>query len=48
VGNPIKLSESPTEVRASPLLGEHTDEILKSVVGWSDTEIVAARKEGAI
>ncbi len=29
VGNPIKLSESPTEVRASPLLGEHTDEILK-------------------
>jgi formyl-CoA transferase len=48
VGNPIKLSDSPTEVRASPLLGEHTDEILKSVVGWSDTEITAARKEGAI
>jgi hypothetical protein len=29
-------------------LGEHTDEILKSIVGWSDTEIAAARKEGAI
>jgi formyl-CoA transferase len=48
VGNPIKLSDSPTEVRRSPLLGEHTDEILKSIVGWSDAEIAAARKEGAI
>jgi hypothetical protein len=29
-------------------LGEHTDEILRSIVGWSDAEIAAARKEGAI
>src|SRR5580698_9306118 len=28
VGNPIKLSDSPADVRRSPLLGEHTDEIL--------------------
>ena len=28
VGNPIKLSDSPTEVKRSPLLGEHTDEVL--------------------
>jgi formyl-CoA transferase len=48
VGNPIKLSDSPTEVKPSPLLGEHTDEILKSIVGWSDSEIAAARKEGAV
>ena len=48
VGNPIKLSDSPTEVKPSPLLGEHTDEILKSVVGWSEAEIAAARKEGAV
>src|ERR1019366_10441181 len=33
VGNPIKLSDSPSDVRRSPLLGEHTDEILKSVLG---------------
>ena len=28
VGNPIKMSDSPTEVRRSPLLGEHTEEVL--------------------
>ena len=48
VGNPIKLSDSPTAVIRSPLLGEHTDEILKSIVGWNDSEIEAARKEGAV
>jgi formyl-CoA transferase len=48
VGNPIKLSESPSDVVRSPLLGEHTDEILKSVVGLSDEDIAAAREAGAI
>jgi formyl-CoA transferase len=48
VGNPIKLSDSPTEVRRSPLLGEHTDEVLKTVVGLSEGEIQEAHKEGAI
>jgi formyl-CoA transferase len=48
VGNPIKLSDSPTDVQPSPLLGEHTDEILKSIVGWNDAEIAAARKAGAV
>jgi formyl-CoA transferase len=48
VGNPIKLSDSPTEVKPSPSLGEHTDEILKSVLGLSAAEIAAAREQGAI
>jgi formyl-CoA transferase len=48
VGNPIKLSDSPTEVKRSPLLGEHTEDVLKSIVGWSEAEIESARKQGAI
>ena len=48
IGNPIKLSDSVAQVRRSPLLGEHTDEILKEVVGLDDNEITAAREEGAI
>jgi formyl-CoA transferase len=41
VGNPIKLSDSPTEVKRSPLLGEHTGEILNSILGLDDDEISA-------
>ena len=48
VGNPIKLSDSPSDVRRSPLLGEHTDEVLRDVLGMKDDEIQAARKQGAI
>ena len=48
VGNPIKLSDSPSDVTRSPLLGEHTDEILKEIVGLSDEEIKSAREEGAV
>ena len=48
VGNPIKLSDSPSNVTRSPLLGEHTDEILKEIVGLSDEEIKSAREEGAV
>jgi formyl-CoA transferase len=28
VGNPIKMSDSPSDVKRSPLLGEHTDEVI--------------------
>jgi formyl-CoA transferase len=48
VGNPIKLSDSPTEVKRSPLLGEHTGEILESVLGLDDDEIEEAQNQGAI
>ena len=48
VGNPIKLSDSPTDVKRSPLLGEHTGEILRSILGLDDEEIEDARKDGAI
>jgi formyl-CoA transferase len=48
VGNPIKLSDSPAEVVRSPLLGEHTVEILRSVVEFNDSEIETARQQGAI
>ncbi|WP_042704215.1 formyl-CoA transferase [Azospirillum sp. B506] len=48
VGNPIKLSDSPTEVTRSPLLGEHTDEILRDVLGFSEREIVDIHDSGAI
>ena len=48
VGNPIKLSDSPTEVRRSPLLGEHTDEILRDVLGYSEADVGQIRGSGAV
>jgi formyl-CoA transferase len=47
VGNPIKLSDSPTDVKRSPLLGEHTDEILLEL-GYSKKDIESARAERAV
>ena len=48
VGNPIKLSDSAGEVRRSPLLGEHTVDVLRNILGMKDDEINAARQQGAI
>jgi formyl-CoA transferase len=42
VGNPIKLSDSPTEVERSPLLGEHTEEVLHEL-GYSVADISTLR-----
>ena len=48
VGNPIKLSDSPADVRRSPLLGEHTEEILRKVLGYSEKELAEIKSSGAI
>jgi formyl-CoA transferase len=48
VGNPVKMSDSITEVRRSPLLGEHTEEILTEVLGYSAEEYAAIKSSGAI
>jgi formyl-CoA transferase len=48
VGNPIKLSDSPAVVKRSPLLGEHTEEILKEFCKMSEDEIKAVKEAGAV
>ena len=47
VGNPIKMSDSPTEVTRSPLLGEHTEEVLTQL-GYSKDDIATLRNERVI
>lgn len=47
VGNPIKLSNSPTEVKRSPLLGEHTQEVLRDVLKFDESRIAAITESGA-
>ena len=48
VGNPIKLSDSASDVQRSPLLGEHTDEILSKVLKFDDARIAEIKSSGAV
>ena len=44
VGSPMRFSATPIEYRlAPPLLGEHTDEVLRGVLGKSDAELARLR-----
>ncbi|OPY05008.1 MAG: Succinyl-CoA:(R)-benzylsuccinate CoA-transferase subunit BbsF [Syntrophaceae bacterium PtaB.Bin038] len=47
--SPIRMSETPGEVYApAPLLGQHTDEVLKALLGYDDETIAQLKREGVI
>jgi len=48
VGCPIVLSDSPIEIKTSPLLGQHSTEILREVMGYDDKQLEQLRAEGVI
>ncbi len=46
---PLALSETPATIRlAPPLLGEHTDEVLRELLGYSDARLAELHAHGAI
>jgi crotonobetainyl-CoA:carnitine CoA-transferase CaiB-like acyl-CoA transferase len=49
VASPLKLSGTPVRTdRVPPLLGEHTDEILREVLGCPPERIAALRAQGVV
>jgi crotonobetainyl-CoA:carnitine CoA-transferase CaiB-like acyl-CoA transferase len=49
VGPPLRMSETPGTVRTpAPLLGEHTDTVLRERLGVSDDDLAALRRAGVI
>ncbi len=48
VGCPVKLSDSPAVVVRSPLLGEHTEQILREVLGYRGDEVAQIWDSGAL
>jgi crotonobetainyl-CoA:carnitine CoA-transferase CaiB-like acyl-CoA transferase len=48
-GFPYLLSGTPAEIRhPPPLLGQHTEQVLKELLAYSDAEVSALREQGAI
>jgi CoA:oxalate CoA-transferase len=48
-GNPIKLSRSSEEsFSAAPYIGAHTDQVLRELLGYTDTAIAALKQQGAV
>jgi formyl-CoA transferase len=49
VGSPLKFSDTPvTPQRHPPLLGEHTDEVLTTVLGYSAEQVAQLREQGVV
>lgn len=49
VGSPIRLSETPGEVYTpAPLLGEHSEQVLKDILGYTKAEIELLKRENVI
>ncbi|MGH7917541.1 MAG: formyl-CoA transferase, partial [Candidatus Binataceae bacterium] len=48
VGCPLVLSDSPVEVKTAPLLGEHTAEVLRELLGYDEAQMRELRARGVV
>jgi crotonobetainyl-CoA:carnitine CoA-transferase CaiB-like acyl-CoA transferase len=49
VRNPVTFSQTPVDLRqAPPRLGEHTEEVLRGLLGYSREEVVGLRAAGVV
>ena len=49
VGSPIKMSKSPEQLtNPVPSLGQHTDEVLRDLLGYTDEQVANAREAGVV
>jgi len=46
--SPLRLSDSPVAARRAPLFGEHTEEVLRSLAGYTAEEVAALKRKGVI
>ena len=46
--SPLRLSDSPVTPRRAPLFGEHTEDVLRSLAGYTAEEVAALRRKGVV
>ena len=47
-GWPVRVDGRPTQVKSSPMLGEHTEQVLSDWLGLSAQAVAALKAEGAL
>ncbi|HYB44055.1 MAG TPA: CoA transferase, partial [Candidatus Methylomirabilis sp.] len=48
IGSPLRMSDSPTELAAAPLFGQHTEEVLTTLAGYTEDEVQRLRERGVV
>jgi crotonobetainyl-CoA:carnitine CoA-transferase CaiB-like acyl-CoA transferase len=49
IGSPVNMSETPAEITSpAPLLGQHSEEVLKNILNLSEDDLASLKKENAI
>jgi formyl-CoA transferase len=48
IGSPVRLSDSPIEVSPAPLFGEHTEDVLRTLAGYSADDVQRLREKGVL
>jgi formyl-CoA transferase len=46
--NPIRLGDSPTEVKPAPLLGQHNTDVYGALLGLGPEDLAALKRDGVI
>ena len=48
IGSPLRLSDSPLEVSRAPLFGEHTEDVLTTLAGYTPEDVQRLRNKGVV
>jgi crotonobetainyl-CoA:carnitine CoA-transferase CaiB-like acyl-CoA transferase len=48
IGTPIKVEGQDFDVRPAPRAGEHTEEVLREILGYDDGDVAALREQGVV
>jgi formyl-CoA transferase len=47
-GCPVRLEDSPVQVTAAPLLGQHNEEVYTEILGYTPTQVQQLRERGVL